>query len=442
MADYSAEVLVDAPDAYWRLGEAAGATTATDASGNGRSGTYNGPVTLGAVSLVGGGGTSADFAPTSWMAVPGASWMDSANFTAEVWFKPDSVSGYQGLISRDSSGSGRLWTLYLLNGQLHVYNGAAGSGVLTGSKTMGIGGRHHAVITYSGTTLSIYLDGVLDAQATVTLPTASATTPMLVGASYGGVGSPTFGFDGLIDEAAFYHTALSAARIAKHYSTGIQNYPWTLLQDNFDRANSTNVPGAPQIGGPYTARVGTWGINTNGLYTSVSTAKSTLTFPASVDVDFQAKATLVTGARVGLVVRWVDNNNFWMASKDNNAWQLAHYSGGVYSNVAAGPTWVTGDLVRIVAVGRMLYLYVNGKLAAQVEDSFYASATAICGFHMDAASASYRWDDALAVDSALPAPDGSVATLRDPAMLGSALQTSSFLYRGRDSKSLDQIGVS
>ena len=43
---YSASVLADAPAAYWRLGEASG-TSAADASGNGRAGSYLNTPTLG-----------------------------------------------------------------------------------------------------------------------------------------------------------------------------------------------------------------------------------------------------------------------------------------------------------------------------------------------------------------------------------------------------------
>ena len=49
---YSAAVLVDAPYAYYRLGEASG-TTAADSSGNGRHGTYaTTNITLGATGLL------------------------------------------------------------------------------------------------------------------------------------------------------------------------------------------------------------------------------------------------------------------------------------------------------------------------------------------------------------------------------------------------------
>ena len=37
---YAAEVLADGPSMYWRMGETSG-TSAADASGNGKVGTYN-----------------------------------------------------------------------------------------------------------------------------------------------------------------------------------------------------------------------------------------------------------------------------------------------------------------------------------------------------------------------------------------------------------------
>ncbi len=63
---YSASVLADSPLAYWRLGEASG-TTAADASGNGRTGSYLNTPTLGAAGALAGTRTrrSASTAPTS-----------------------------------------------------------------------------------------------------------------------------------------------------------------------------------------------------------------------------------------------------------------------------------------------------------------------------------------------------------------------------------------
>lgn len=50
---YFDEIMANAPLGYWRLGEPVGGAIAVDSSGNGRNGTYQGGVTLGALGALG-----------------------------------------------------------------------------------------------------------------------------------------------------------------------------------------------------------------------------------------------------------------------------------------------------------------------------------------------------------------------------------------------------
>ena len=138
----------------------------------------------------------------------------------------------------------------------------------------------------------------------------------------------------------------------------------TLLTDDFNRADNVTVLGGPVTGGPYTVRLGVWGINTNRALTN-TVVNSHVTFPAAVDVSLQVTLP-VLGSSGGLIARWVDANTNWLFGLNGTVWALMHSVAGTYTVFSSGPTAVAGDVIRFVAYGRNLYGLVNGKLVVLV----------------------------------------------------------------------------
>ena len=91
---YSASVLADSPRAYWRLGEASG-TTAADASGNNRTGSYLNTPSLGAPgALTGDSNTAVSFnGVDEYVNVPYLAALNPTAFTVEAWAYPDGRPG-------------------------------------------------------------------------------------------------------------------------------------------------------------------------------------------------------------------------------------------------------------------------------------------------------------------------------------------------------------
>jgi hypothetical protein len=239
---YSSEVLADSPLGYWRLGDTSG-TTMTDSSGNARNGTYVEP-SLNANSLIvtDTANKAATFGVvgSTWRygRVTDAAWVDQSSFTVECWFKVTTLDSYQGLFTRDGTPGNRGWNLYLLSGRLHLFDAAGSGGIITGSTLVSINTTYHAVLTSDGTTVKLYLNGVQDATGTYAL-TNSSSNDLMIGASVAGNGSPTtpaLGANGVIDEAAYYGSALSATRIGDHYTAGTTTPAITVT-------HATNVPG-------------------------------------------------------------------------------------------------------------------------------------------------------------------------------------------------------
>jgi hypothetical protein len=216
LSTYSAEILADLPAVYWRLGEASG-STAVDASGNSRDGTYDGSPTLGVSGLlVGDSDTAVTFAGGLDAAfINYAPWMNTADITVEALASTSSSSTIN-LWDRDD-GSNRVFQMRLNAGLLEFFTIGGGSVAVTGSTAVNDGAPHHLAATYDGADMNVYVDGVLDGTTA-----AAGTIPQPTGGHLflgrNNSSGPAQAWVGDVDEGAFYTSALSGARIAAHFA--------------------------------------------------------------------------------------------------------------------------------------------------------------------------------------------------------------------------------
>src|SRR5262249_51535113 len=111
---YSGAVLADSPFSYYRLGEAAGATTAIDATSNHRNGTYQTGAQGGGVGFsTFDADTAATFdgSPGS-VSLPSSTDSFSAGFSAEVWAYPTAVKNNAHFFELARNTSRDIVTLY------------------------------------------------------------------------------------------------------------------------------------------------------------------------------------------------------------------------------------------------------------------------------------------------------------------------------------------
>ncbi|TQS42366.1 LamG domain-containing protein [Cryptosporangium phraense] len=249
---YPGEVLRDSPSAYYRLSEAAGGTTLTDSSGNGRTGTYSvntaTATNFGRPGAPVGGSSNTAVAftatNTNQVAMPAAASPTSV-FTMEVWFNTTAASGVLmslgNNVKNDSSYLLRLLAIQSSApaGRLvfGLSTGAVGSTVkktVVSATAVNDGNWHHAVATYSSGTMILYVDGVAQTPTTgVGTLTAISPSYWRVGGDASGTTWPgTYGdyLTGTLDEAAVYQSALSATRVTAHYTAGT-SYPSAVLAD-------------------------------------------------------------------------------------------------------------------------------------------------------------------------------------------------------------------
>jgi hypothetical protein len=211
---------------YWRLGEAAGATTAVDSKG-GNDGAYVGGVTLGQPGLVvGDTDTAAQFdGSTGFVSVPrNDDSLNPAKFTVEALVD---VAGGDGQLravvsSRDVGADLQTFGYVLFASDQNKWAAFVGDGatpeggVVSGPDVTP--GKHYLAMTYNGTTLKLYVDPAEDAPATADLfYEPNAARELRIGAGANEAATPLDFFNGVIDDVAVYNVDLDFATIQKHF---------------------------------------------------------------------------------------------------------------------------------------------------------------------------------------------------------------------------------
>lgn len=213
---YRDQVLADGPLGYWRLGELTG-TTAQDASGAGRHGTYAGGVALAQSSLLPAGqDPSALFdGTTGWVSVPATGLgLGVGPGTLECWLRLD--AGFAGNPRALAFGSNQAWELFIDGSTrvLQVFN--FNGGVRSTGYALTVGTTYHVALTVSATAVSVYVNGAVVWTELRTGTASNAGMAFAIGQS----GNGNDWWKGALDEVAVYPTALSAARVRDHYAAG------------------------------------------------------------------------------------------------------------------------------------------------------------------------------------------------------------------------------
>jgi RHS repeat-associated protein len=232
ISDYATVVMADTPSAYWRLGESSG-TAATDSSGNGRTGTYSGGFTLGqAGAIAGDADKAASFdGVNGQVSVPDDTTMRlNASWSIEFWAKQNSLPGsFPGILGKGDSTTANGYIIYYdSTGKLSFKRNNLETTTTTGQ--MHTDALHHYAVTYDGTNLRWYVDGILNSTTARSYPTNAGTNALTL-AKADQYGSET------LDEVSFYASALSTNQVAQHYSAGSQGL--TYGYDGADNLTST-----------------------------------------------------------------------------------------------------------------------------------------------------------------------------------------------------------
>ena len=191
---------------YWMFDETSG-TEAADSSGNKNNAVMTGVAAWttegkydGAISFDGIDG----YVQTPFILNPA-----STDFTAACWIKPSSTGSQVIMTQVNEKGTGRVWLNYF-NQNLESMIG----GVSTiSSTTLSTDEWHHIAVVKSGTTLTLYVNGLPD--ATQTVNAESCVGALRIGASKAAKNR----YNGLIDDLRVYDVALTDSEMLEVCTT-------------------------------------------------------------------------------------------------------------------------------------------------------------------------------------------------------------------------------
>jgi RHS repeat-associated protein len=174
-----------------------------DLSGRGNHGTISGPVAVPGKVGVARAFDGVDDVVT----VPAASSLNTASFTAALWFNRDTFTTNQGLVGKASfANSWRIWTRTDGKIEADAKNDAIGN--LVSQTTVVAGKWYHVALTFDGTTGRLYVNGVQEASAATGDWGGAYNVALWLGDT-----DSTSPFDGMIDEVRVFNAALNATNI-------------------------------------------------------------------------------------------------------------------------------------------------------------------------------------------------------------------------------------
>ncbi|QQG39723.1 MAG: LamG domain-containing protein [Candidatus Aenigmatarchaeota archaeon] len=152
----------------------------------------------------------------SHVRVPDSQALDIfSTITMEAWVSPKQSSGQQTVLWKE--GAYALWIDSANRITARVWPQGSSAAQITSDVALGANSWSHVVATADGETLEIYVNGALVKSGTYAGQIQPTETPLFVGAADASLTNP---FNGAIEYAAIYKTALSADQINEIYDAG------------------------------------------------------------------------------------------------------------------------------------------------------------------------------------------------------------------------------
>ncbi len=219
------------PYLWYRMDETSDTTTsATDSSGNTRTGVYSSgdKTSVRGQACTNDSGRAMRFSGSGYLSSPAVAGGMPNTFSLSIWFRTTTTTGGKiiGFGSAQTGQSGNYDRHIYMSDDGRLYYGVYANATKTISSTASYndGGWHLAVATLSSAGMRLYVDGKLLVRDTTTT-TGEPGSTAYVRIAFDNVGnwpsSPSSPyFSGTLDDAALFTTALSAAQVSALYEAG------------------------------------------------------------------------------------------------------------------------------------------------------------------------------------------------------------------------------
>lgn len=151
----------------------------------------------------------------NYISATGPGFANLSEYTISFWAKRDAENR---MPIASLSGTGFYW--YGDNSWRYTHGGVGGEHYYSKPTSIPLGTWGHYCVTYNGSTISIYRQGVLQSTA-ASSGTANWSTGMMIGYWNGGAG---YQWQGKINQVSIHNRALSAAEIAHHFESHRSRY--------------------------------------------------------------------------------------------------------------------------------------------------------------------------------------------------------------------------
>jgi hypothetical protein len=145
--------------------------------------------------------------------------MPTSAITVEAWVNTQQKDVWQGIVGKNNNTYpyyyGGYWLGITYANTFRFWIDIGGTPQTVGSTDIiNLNTWYHVVGVYDGSTVKIYVDGILKGSTSATGSITAVTTSLRIGYTYDGSR-----FNGLIDEVRIYNRALSEEEIKQHFAT-------------------------------------------------------------------------------------------------------------------------------------------------------------------------------------------------------------------------------
>jgi len=233
-----------------------------------------------------------------YVSIPDANSLDlTSSYTIEAWIKPTSFSASAGIVSKYHSDNSNGYLLRLAG--TAPYTGINFDGLETATGILEAGKWYHIAAVKSGSTRTLYINGVAVSMPNGSAITTAANTDVLaIGVDY--LASPRY-FNGSIDEVRIWNTARTASEITTNNKISITACSNTNLVAyyKFDNGTASGNNGSYYVANDLSTN------NNNGILTNfslISGAASNWVESYAMVVPTLATATGI--GTTGFTVNW------------------------------------------------------------------------------------------------------------------------------------------